>query len=164
VDGTHAKAIVNPFLDLGCGFFESGETSGHGTRGARLVARTGSKERALFLQVNKNHRNAAVRVEASLEERRNGLTIDREVVHHYPATALRFDPLLQSATFDPPAPFSGSAKFRRDAKPAKRWAGNLSIDFPGRANVHLAGRRFKATLAHAKRTEETVRYDRLSSR
>jgi hypothetical protein len=155
VGETRAKAIVNPFIDIVCGdSIGISEGSGPGVRGARLVARSANSRRALFLQVNKNHRGAPVRVESSLEERRGRLLVNREVVHRYPTRSFSFDPLLRTATFDPPAPFSGAATFHRNANPANRWTGNLSVDFPGHADVPLVGRRFRAALVHATRSEE----------
>lgn len=153
-----AKAIVNPFIDIACGDGVGiSEGSGPGVRGARLVARSANSRHALFLQVNKNHRGAPVRVESSLEERRGRLLVDREVVHRYPARSFSFDPLLRIATFDPPGPFSGTATFHRNANPANCWTGNLSVDFPGRADVPLVGSRFHAALVHATRSEEEAR-------
>lgn len=160
---TRAKAIVNPFIDAVCGGgIATSETSGHGVRGARLVARSADSKRALFLQVNKNHRDAPVRVESSLNERRGRLLVDRQVVNRYPAGSFSFDPTMRSATFDPPAPFSGSATFHRNAEPANRWTGNLSVDFPGRADVSLAGSRFHPALVRATRTEEETHSEPLS--
>jgi hypothetical protein len=151
------KAEVSPFVEAGCGGRSIGETMGSDVLGARLVARSASKQNALFLQANRNRRGGRVYLEASIEERRSGLTVSREVAGYYPPGAFQFSPSLQSAILDPPAPFGGHATFHRNAKPANRLTGNLSIDFPGRADVPLAGGRFKATLVHAKRTEETTR-------
>lgn len=162
VQTTSARAIVNPLIDFICGGISISELSGHGVHGARLVARSAAPRRTLFLQVNKNRRDASVRVETSLEERRGRLLVNREVVKRYSAAVFRFDPQLHSAVLTPPAPFSGTATFHRGAKPANRWTGDLSIDFPGRADVPLAGRRFHAALVRAKRTEEETRRDRLS--
>lgn len=156
VQRSRAKAIVSPFIEALCGSSASGETMGHGIRGARLFARSATKKHALYLQANKNHRNATVRLEASLEERRGKMFVTRAVTDHYPAASFSFDPLLRTATLAPPAPFSGSATFHRLAKPANRWTGRLAIDFPGRADVSLAGNRFDTTLVHAKREEKTA--------
>jgi hypothetical protein len=93
----------------------------------------------------------------SIEERRAGLIVSREVGGYYPSGAFEFVPSLQSAVLEPPAPFAGRASFHPNAKPANRLTGNLSVDFPGHADVPLTGGRFKATLAHAERTEETAR-------
>ncbi|HEU4739270.1 MAG TPA: hypothetical protein VFS54_09345 [Solirubrobacterales bacterium] len=155
---SRARAIPTPFLEAGCATVGIGETSGDGVVGAKLVARSATKKRAIYLQANKNHRSARVRVEASLEERRGGLIVSREVVGFFPTASFDFDPSLQSAALAPAAPFAGSASFHRDAGLANQWRGNLSVDFPGRANVPLAGHRFKSALVHAKRTEERHRF------
>lgn len=156
VQRSRAKAIVSPFIEALCGSSVSGETMGQGIRGARLIARSATEKHALFLQANKNRRNATVRLEASLEERRGRMLVTRTATDRYPAASFNFDPMLRTATLVPPAPFSGSATFHRFAKPANRWTGNLAIDFPGRADVSLAGRRFEATLVHAKREEKAA--------
>lgn len=157
VHRTRTKAIPNPFVETGCGVIGIGESGGQGPDAARLIARSATRKHAIHLQANKNHRKARVRVEASLEERRNGLIVSREVVRFLPASTFSFDPELRSATLAPAAPFSGSASFHRGAKPANQWAGNLSVAFPGRADVPLAGRRFTSALGHWKRTEELFR-------
>ena len=155
------KAIPNPLVEIGCATLGIGETSGHGVVGAKLTARSATRERAIYLQANKNHRSARVRVETSLEERRRGLIVSREVVHLFPAAAFDFDFELRSADLSPAAPFSGSASFHRNAKLANQWTGNLSVDFPGRADVPLAGSRFTSVLGHWERTEERRTYGRL---
>jgi hypothetical protein len=158
------KAIPSPFLELGCATIGIGETAGDGVVGAKLVARSATRKRAIYLQANKNHERARVHLEASLEERRGGLIVSREVAGSFAATSFDFDPSLREANLAPAAPFSGSASFHRDAKPANQWTGNLSVDFPGRADVSLAGHRFNAALVHANRTEGRHRYDRLPRR
>jgi hypothetical protein len=142
--------------DLVCGLSIEGEEFGGGILGARLrVARKGGPK----LQVNANHRGAAVRYEAQITERRSGLTIDRSVGGHLPGGAFGFSPTLTAASFTPGAPFSGSATYRgfapqRGTRPAHgAWRGNLTVDFPGHADVPLAGAGFKAAIIHANRTE-----------
>lgn len=157
VHRTRTKAIPNPFLETGCGGIRIGETSGQEADAARLIARSATRKHAIYLQANKNHRKARVRVEASLEERRDGMVVSREVVRSFPASTFSFDAELRSATLAPPAPFSGSASLHRDAQPANQWTGNLSVDFSGRADVPLAGRRFNSALGHWKRTEVLLR-------
>ncbi len=153
VEAERAKATVSPFIDLICGGVGISESGGPGVPGARLVARSATKKHAAFLQVNQNRQGGPVRVEASLEERRGSLIVSRDLVHRYPGGAFSFDPQLRSAVLAPPAPFTGSATFHRDAKPKNRWTGSLTLDFPGHANVPMAGSRFKAALWHARRTE-----------
>jgi hypothetical protein len=150
VQKTRAKAIVTPFLDILCGASAGGEGIGHGFPGVRLVVRDGALHRFPLLQVNQNRPGGPLRIEAHLEERRGDLIVDRTIEGLYLGNGLHFDPKLRSATLSPPAPFSGSATFHRDAKPANRWTGNLTLDFPGRADVPMTGRAFKTTLAHAR--------------
>jgi hypothetical protein len=151
------KAIANPFLEAGCGGKAIGEAVGSDVPGGRLVARSASKWSGIFLEANKNHESARVHLEASIEERRAGLIVSREVGGYFAPGAFEFAPSLQSALLDPPAPFAGHATFRRNAKPSNQLTGNLTVDFPGRADVPLTGGRFKAALVHAMRTERSTR-------
>src|SRR4051794_13294638 len=78
VHRTRTKAVPDPFFEGGCGLIGIGETGGQEPDAARLIARSATREHAIYLQANKNHRHARVRVEASLDERRNGLIVSRE--------------------------------------------------------------------------------------
>lgn len=49
-----------------------------------------------------------------------------------------------------PGPFSGRGYFRRMGRHTSDWSGNLTADLPGRSGVHLTGRRFSASLFHAR--------------
>lgn len=149
VERTRAKAIASPFIEAGCGVAAGGEGAGHGYSGARLVARAAGVHRSRFVQANQNRPGGPLRIEADLEERRGDLIVDRTIEDSYPGGGLRFEAKLRTATLVPPSPFSGSATFHRNAKPANRWTGDLTLDFPGRADVPMAGHAFKATLAHA---------------
>jgi hypothetical protein len=158
---TEAQAQTTPLrfdllADIGCGVSYGGEDFGAGILGARLrVARKGGPK----LQINQNHPGARVRYEARVTERRAGLTIDRTVGGYLAGGAFHFDPTLTKASFTPGAPFSGSATYRgsrspRGTHPAHgAWRGNLTVDFPGRADVPLTGPGFKAAIIHANRTE-----------
>ena len=73
-----------------------------------------------------------------------------------PASVFGFEPGLGTATLEPRAPFSGSAVFHRGARPANRWRGDLSVDFPGLSDVSLAGTKMRANLVHAALTKQTV--------
>jgi hypothetical protein len=150
VKKTQGKAIPSPFVNAGCDTSIRAETVGHGLPGVRLVARDGGAHRSRYLQANQNRPGGPIKVEADLEERRGGLIIDRLIEDTYPGGGLQFDPKLRSATLSPPPPFSGSVTFHLNARPANRWTGNLTLDFPGRADVPMAGGAFKATLAHAR--------------
>jgi hypothetical protein len=156
------KATVTPFVEAECAATLIGETVRSTAPGARLVARLAGAKRTVYLQANKNHRGARVYLEASIDERRAGLIVSREVSGYFPSGAFEFGSPLLTATLDPAGRFVGHATFRRGAKPANRWAGNLSVDFPGHADVALVGGGFKASLVHAERTEEKTVRDRLA--
>jgi hypothetical protein len=50
------------------------------------------------------------------------------------------------AILKPPAPFSGSATFRRQGSKPPSWTGDLRVDLPGFGDVRLAGPGAKATM------------------
>jgi hypothetical protein len=50
------------------------------------------------------------------------------------------------AILKPPAPFSGSATFRRQGSKPPSWAGDLRVDLPGFGDVRLAGPGSKAAM------------------
>lgn len=105
----------------------------------------------LSLQVNKNGPGAKVHVEAGTLEDRDKIEILRTVEMDAPSGAFSFDRRLRHARLSLRAPFSGRAVYRGDAKPRNRWSGNLTVDLPGRANVHLTGGGFDTKLKHAVR-------------
>jgi hypothetical protein len=78
-----------------------------------------------------------------------GVSILRLVTKRGRSSRFRFDRDLRTATVTPPAPFSGTATFRRGAKGSKPiWSGSLSVSFPGRPGVPLIGAAFtRLTLA-----------------
>ena len=45
----------------------------------------------------------------------------------------------RAATISPPAPFSGTGTFSREAGKAARWTGDLKVELPGFGDVPLAG-------------------------
>lgn len=147
---------LHPYIDLLCSSYSIGEVWGRGTPGARLRARMKDGRKRIELQVNQNRPGARVKVSASTDERRGRVFISREVTFSYPAPSFDFAPDLRAASFAPPAPFSGSALYLRDAAPANRWTGNLALDFPGHSNVSLTGARFRTNLVHARLTKDTI--------
>lgn len=148
---TKARLVIRPLLDIVCpGDGGGGETFGSGLPGARLRVFARGQARRLSLQVNANRPGGRVFYEASTREMRNGIEISRFVEGTAPGDAFAYDPLLRTATLAPPAPFSGSARFLRAARPTNRWTGNLAIDFPGRSSVALAGAALRAGLVHSR--------------
>jgi hypothetical protein len=161
---TNVPLSLHPFIDLICGGLGIGETFGHGDPGARLTARARFRDRKVSLQVNQNRPGARVTVQVSIGERRGELLIARQIRTAFSASAFHFDPKLRSASLAAPAPFSGSALFRRGAKPANRWTGDLSVDFPGNSDVSLTGAAFESHLLHARLTETKYRLNRVQRR
>lgn len=54
--------------------------------------------------------------------------------------------LTREGVIEPPAPFSGSATYRRESPHSLSWTGDLSVELPGFGNVHLAGPRTRTTV------------------
>lgn len=138
-------------LDLTCARAVGGESFGAGLPGAMLHSFARRGDRRVSLQLNKNRPGKTTVFSATLAERRGEIRIERSVSGRQPAWAFEYDPLLQTATVEPLAPFSGIARFHRAALPANRWTGNLSLDFPGESNVPLTGADFTANVVHARR-------------
>jgi hypothetical protein len=160
---TEAASISPPeytrfFLDLLCGGGGGGELSGAMLPGARLRLHSHRSAFRLALQANKNRPSARTRFEVETKEERQGIFISRSRALWLGADAFSYDPLLRTATLAPPVPFSGHATFHRAVAAANRWAGNLTIDLPGRSKVPLAGGGIEATLSHACRHEGEGRF------
>lgn len=79
-------------------------------------------------------------------ERRGRMQIFRNAFADAPLSSFVFASDLSSATVQPPSPFQGEAGFQR-ALDGPVWSGTLSVDFPGREDVRLAGPRFESRLA-----------------
>ncbi len=150
---TSVPASIGPLLNLVCGGSAGGETSGPGLLGARLRLLSRHGGQTVHLQANKNRPGAATTYEATVEERSGRIKIQRSIEGRAPAASFVFSDGLRITSFEPPAPFDGSAVFRRNANPANRWTGDLTVDFPGESDVPLTGASFAATLAPATRTE-----------
>jgi hypothetical protein len=150
-EATHIPEYSRFGVDFLCSGKGWGEVSGPGLPGARLRVRAGTGHHHMELQVNKNRPGGHTYFEAGVKEKRGRIEIARSVTGHAPASAFAYDQLVRSATVDPPAPFSGSATFRRSASPANRWSGNLTVDLPGRSDFPLTDDRVRISLVHAKR-------------
>jgi hypothetical protein len=155
VSADRARFSYGPLRNIGCSYSATGELFGHGLPGARLRARVKTRSGNVVLQANQNRPGRRVRVKAAIGEERGRISVTREVTFTAPADSFRFAPDLRTAFLDPPAPFSGTGVFRREAKPAGRWTGNLRVDFPGRSGVSLAGDRFLVNLRHSRLMKET---------
>lgn len=86
-------------------------------------------------------------VASRLEGRPTSMVVIRRVFAHGEDESFRFDEALSTATAAPPPPFEGSAAFTRDAGgEGGSWLGSLTVDFPGAADVPLAGEDSRAQL------------------
>jgi hypothetical protein len=83
-----------------------------------------------------------------LDLRRHGMSVFRSIQSDDKADAFevtRAHGTVVAAAVDPPAPFSGSATYRRGVQaPSESWTGSLTGDFPGIGPVTLAGPEFCA--------------------
>jgi hypothetical protein len=145
---TSVPALIRPLLNLTCGGYLSGESGGPGLPGAKLGLLSKRGDRTVHLQANKNRPGAATVYAATIKERSGQVQIQRSVAGKAPAASFVFSSGLRLATFEPPAPFDGRAVFRRNASPANRWTGDLTVDFPGKSGVSLTDA-FAATLVPA---------------
>jgi hypothetical protein len=109
-------------------------------------------DRYRYLSVVQNKPRARVSYGAGIGERRGALRVERTAWAEGGAATLSTGKGLSTAVLRPPRPFAGSAVFKRSAKGGPgTWRGSLAVDFPGRPDVSLAGRGWKATLMHGSR-------------
>lgn len=137
-DAEAAGGDMHPLVDYGCVAFAPVPSQPAGKRppGAELEVTTRGETR---LRLKEDRPGARASVEAGVFEKREGIEIERFVRLAAPAASFTFHSALRTASVSPPAPFSGSAHFHRNAAPANRWTGDLSVDLPGRDGVPLAG-------------------------
>jgi hypothetical protein len=85
-------------------------------------------------------------------EKAKGVDIIRTAATSAPSGDFVFDNAFSSATLTPPAPFSGSAIFQRNADGTISWTGSLAVSFPGMPDVPLVGPQFETTLGRGERS------------
>jgi hypothetical protein len=158
-DVSAASAAGAATSGIACGL--RSESSGGRIAGAQLTVISGGLEKGFHLEVHRNgpHRPAVYR--ADLLESSGDVAIVRTVRVRGPASSFRFSPSLRSARLRPPAPFAGTGSFRRTGKAADvgrggRWAGDLSVDFPGSPDTPLDDPHASAVLIHATVTEDLL--------
>lgn len=151
---TRTPLLLSPLLNIVCGISSEGESFGEGVRGVRIrLKRKGGPT----LQINQDAPRAHVFYWSEIRENRDGLTIQRAVSGRLGAGALRFDPALEHASFIGGGLFSGTATYTSTSPPRGThpghgtWSGNLTVDYPGRPDVPLAGPGFPAAIIHAER-------------
>ncbi len=143
-EATSVPSSFETLLSGGCGGVRFGSATFHKPRGAALDVRNPGLGPELF--VDKPRPGAPAAIAATLREYENGIAIGRTIERRIPGKDFSFDAKLRGATVRPPAPFAGSATFDLGAKPGRRWSGDLTADFPGRAGVALTGPLLRATL------------------
>jgi hypothetical protein len=136
LDATRAQGDVQFALDILCGL-SGDEGSGPNVPGAELRAKSPSARNGASFGAFKNRPGARASFGATIDEEHDGIGIERSLTSMAGPGAFRYDPLLRTATVRPPAPFSGSATYRRDAAVTNRWGGTLAVDFPGHSDVDL---------------------------
>jgi len=102
------------------------------------------------LKIVKNSPDARAHFEAGISEKHDGIAISRHVQIFAPPGSFEYDSNVRTATVRPPAPFSGTGRFRRTARRPNRWTGDLTVDLPGNSNVRLTGGDLRARLVHAR--------------
>jgi len=119
---TRARGEMRLAASLICGMSFDEGVGGH-SPGARLLVRRHWHGGALEFEATKNSPSRPSRFSASIQERRDGIVIVREVSAEAAARAFEFDVPTQTATLEPPSPFSGSARFLRSGHRPGRLAG-----------------------------------------
>ena len=111
-----------------------------------------------YLSVVQNRRGGRVSFQAGMGERHGRLWVERSAYVSAGRGSLKVDEQLDRAEVRPPAPFTGLGVFDRIARRGPgTWRGNLTVDFPGRSGVLLAGGRWTASLVRGSREIEPLR-------
>jgi hypothetical protein len=148
-EATRVPGDLGFLTSFSCPGVLSGGTSGPFEPGAKLDINAHGSRLGPHLTIIKNGPKARAHYEVEVGEVHDEVTIVRAANLIAPATTFTYDPKVRTAMIRPPAPFSGHAKFSRNAKPANRWTGNLAVDLPGRAGVMLTGDNLRTKLVHA---------------
>jgi len=149
VEASRAEGDARMLLDIVCGA-ESDSGTGPGLPGAELRVRGPRKSSLPSMTAVENDPRAPVQLQANAGEHRGEIWIERTIRMKAPRTAFDYDGKLRVAVLEPPAPFSGKARFRRVDSHKSRWSGNLAVDMPGRSGVRLTGGRLHASLFRAR--------------
>lgn len=153
---TNLPLRIEPLAHLVCGGVTVGTTSGSHVGGVQLKAKSANGP---LLVIQQNHPGAQVFYEASMHEKEGTVQVSRSISGRLPAASIDYAPSLGSASFAAPSPFTGKATYIGRTPPGETrpgtgtWRGSLRVDFPGHADVPLAGSGFSATIVHAHRTE-----------
>jgi hypothetical protein len=146
----------------GCGYTTSEGFPGPGILlEASIFESRLPKDSYRYLSVVQNRPGEQVSYLAEMGEKRGRLAIGLRAYAFGRPKTLEVDNPLDTGTISPPAPFSGTGTFQRIARHRPgRWRGDLTVDFPGRPDVPLAGKNFGAFLLHGFRETESARLSR----
>jgi hypothetical protein len=144
---TEARGDAKFVLSLVCTKTGDEGFGGHSPGALLSVHRRGGS--FFEFEARKNSPSRPARFSASIDERHGPLSITRGVEAEAGPSAFDYDVAAGTATVSPPAPFDGEATFRRGSGKSASWHGDLSVDFPGRADVRLAGAGSHASLVRA---------------
>jgi hypothetical protein len=147
VSASGAPFAFGTYLAFACAVV-GGRPPGKQLPGAFLDVHRNPEENELMLHAIQSRPGAATSISVQIDIRRGDFEITRATGVRGRAGTLRFDPQLRSATLAPPAPFAGHATFHRDASPAGRWTGNLTVDLPGDSDYPLTGPGLEVNLVH----------------
>jgi hypothetical protein len=148
VHATSARGEVKEVLSFVCSGGPKSEGTGGHSPGARLTV-AHRRGRRFGFSAMKNSPTRPARFTASVSEQRGRLWISRGVEATGAAGSFDFDVPSGTADVSPPEPFAGEASYFRPPLKKARWQGDLSVDFPGRANVRLTGAGTRASLVRA---------------
>jgi hypothetical protein len=152
---TEAEATRSPLLlasaltELVCGpLTTEGHEGGDGVHGVGLAVK---RKGGASLMLAQNHLGARVFYSAQMKEKEGAVTVERTASGYLGGSALTFAPSLKTAHLSGAGPFTGSASYTGKSLPSVSrpgkgpWRGNLTVDFPGHADVPVAGPGFKAS-------------------
>lgn len=148
VQARSARGEAKMALSVICAGGPDSEGSGGHSPGARLAVRHRGARRFEFTAM-KNSPTRPARFAASISESRRSLQISRSVEVEAAPSSFDFDIPSGAAHVSPPGPFAGEAHYVRLPSKSASWRGDLSVDFPGRANVQLTGPGTRASLSRA---------------
>ena len=83
---------------------------------------------------------------AASEQSAGQIAVYRLALAFAPPRTFIFDNALSSASFTPPAPFSGTGSFQQGAAGPRSWSGTLAVSFPGAEGTPLTGPQFTTQL------------------
>ncbi len=139
IEATRTPLRWKTALSIVCGGVSSTSEWGAGLPGAELTVK---RKNGPTLKLEQNHPGARVLYDAKETEMEGHVRVRRSVSGRLGGGALTFSPSLAAASFNAGGPFSGAASYAANGT----WRGNLRVDFPGDANVPLAGPGFKASI------------------